>query len=61
MVGLAGNTNKGIFFKKYVCLYRYVYVYMYACVYIYQKNIWGIGNDADNYIDGTNILSAILS
>ena len=40
-----------------------LYVYMYACVYgyIYPKNIWGIGNDADNYIDGTNILSAILS
>ena len=23
--------------------------------------MWGIGNDTDNYIDGTNILSAILS
>ena len=31
------------------------------CIYIYPKNIWGIGNDADNYIDGNNNLSAILS
>jgi hypothetical protein len=30
-------------------------------LYIYPKNIWGIGNDADNYIDGANILSTILS
>jgi hypothetical protein len=29
-------------------------------IYIYPKNIWGIGNDADYYIDGSNNLSAIL-
>ena len=30
-------------------------------LYIYlQKNIWGIGSDADNYIDGSYNLSAIL-
>jgi hypothetical protein len=31
---------------------------MYMDIYIYPKNIWGIGNDADNYIDGSNNLSA---
>ena len=37
-------------------------IFMHVCMEIYiftPKNIWGIGNDADNYIDGTNILSAI--
>jgi hypothetical protein len=33
---------------------------MYGSVYIYPKNIWGIGIDADNYIDGSNNLSTIL-
>ena len=36
---------------------------MYVCkyiLYIYAKNIWGIGNDADNYIDGSYILLAIV-
>jgi hypothetical protein len=31
---------------------------MYVC--IYPQNIWGIGNYADNYIDGSSNLSAIL-
>jgi hypothetical protein len=29
-------------------------------MYIYLPKIWGIGN-ADNYIDGSNNLSAIVS
>ena len=33
---------------------------MYVHTYIYPKNIWGIGNYADNYIDGSNNLSSIL-
>ena len=65
--GLWGIIIKVYSLKKYVCLYRYVEVYMCICmhvcmdIYIYHKNIWGIGNDADIYIDGTNILSSILS
>jgi hypothetical protein len=30
------------------------------CVDIYPKNILGIGNDADNYVDGSNNQSTIL-
>jgi hypothetical protein len=37
-----------------------VYVCTYIYIYIYPKNIWGIGNYADNYIDGSNNLSSIL-
>jgi hypothetical protein len=36
-----------------------MYAYVNGYIYLPQK-IWGIGNDADNYI-GSNILSAILS
>ena len=63
--GLRGIIIKVYSLKKYVCLYRYVYVYMCICVYvcmyvwiyIFTPKIY----DADNYIDGSNILSAILS
>ena len=35
--------------------------YFRKALYIYlSKNIWGIGNDADNYIDGSYNLYAIL-
>jgi hypothetical protein len=37
-----------------------VYWYVYVYTYIYPQNIWGIGNYADNYIDGSNNLTAIL-
>jgi hypothetical protein len=45
-----------------MCMYISVYIYMHVCkdIYIFTPKIWGIGNDADNYI-GNNILSAILS
>jgi hypothetical protein len=33
---------------------------VYIYIYIYPKNICGIGNYADNYIDGSYNLSAIL-
>jgi hypothetical protein len=32
---------------------------MYACMHVFP--IWGIGNDADKYIDGSDNLSAILN
>ena len=46
--------------NRYSILKKKVF-FMSIQVCIYAKNIWGIGNDADNCIDGTNILSAILS
>jgi hypothetical protein len=45
--------NNKIITVKYI-LKRYVYT-----VYLH-KNIWGIGKDADNYIDGSYNLSPIL-
>jgi hypothetical protein len=47
----------------YVYLYICGHVFVCVCVYIYiftPQNIWWIGNDAVNYIDGSHNLSTIL-
>ena len=36
-------------------------IYVGMCINIFTPKIWGIGNDADNYMDGSNNLSAILN
>ena len=44
-----------------MCIYVYMYAYVYEYGYIYLPKIYmGIGNDADNYNDGSNNLSAIV-
>ena len=50
--------NIGLQLYIYICVY--LGMCMYIDIYIYPNNIWGIGHDADNYIDGSSNLSAIL-
>ena len=37
-----------------------VQIFNWYCVCIYLSIYWGIGNDADNYSDGSHNLYAIL-
>jgi hypothetical protein len=55
-----------VYMCEWFCMYMYMYMYIWVCtcmyinIYIYPKNIYGIVNDADNYVDGSNNLSTIL-
>ena len=62
MVGFAGN-NKDIFLKS---MYSYigmcVYMCIHVCIWIYILTKKDMGDwKLCNYIDGSNILSAMLS